>query len=168
MTSADAPASDAADLAEAVAQCRANGHFLAALTEIYAACDAAVSAAALACRACGECCRFDRAEHRLYASAGELAALAQTPVPRAPCRPLRCPYQVADACTARADRPLGCRVFFCGPAAAAATRDLYEQFHTRIRRLHDEHGLPYAYVELTAAGRRLPAFFRILSEPSCR
>jgi hypothetical protein len=53
-------------------------------------------------------------------------------------------------------RPFGCRVFFCDPTATQWQQEQYEQFHGKMRKLHDELGVPYFYVEwragLKAAG----------------
>jgi Fe-S-cluster containining protein len=137
-------------LAERIATCQADEGFLRALRNLYVAADAAVAARGLSCKACGDCCDFARAGHRLYVSTGELALLVQTPPPQPPLEG-RCPYQVNGRCTVRTRRALGCRLFFCDPAEREESREIYEAYHGRIRQLHDAHGLPYAYTELTAA-----------------
>ncbi|MGA2265810.1 MAG: YkgJ family cysteine cluster protein [Phycisphaerae bacterium] len=137
--------------AEQVAACRADEGFLRALRNLYAAADTAVAVRGLACKACGACCDFARAGHRLYVSTGELALLVQTPPPQPPRAGGRCPYQVEERCTIHPRRALGCRLFFCDPPGREGSGETYEAFHARIRQLHDAHGLPYAYVELTAA-----------------
>ncbi len=129
------------------------GHrFLDALAEIYARLADEIAAAGASCDGCGRCCDFASAGHRLYVSTGELALLTRQGPPADGARgPLRCPYQVADRCTARHGRPLGCRIFFCSPPSDQWCEDLYERYHRAVRDLHDAHGLPYTYVELTAA-----------------
>lgn len=136
-------------LAAAVARCQADAGFLAALRHVYAGVDAAIDARGWACKACGACCDFTRSEHRLYVSVGELSLLtaAALPPPRVPGR---CPYQLDGRCTMRPVRALGCRLYFCDPARRESFQQDYERYHSRIRRLHDAGGLPYAYVELTA------------------
>jgi hypothetical protein len=42
-------------------------------------------------------------------------------------------------------------LFFCEPASLDWSGRTYETYHGRIRHLHAARGLPYAYVELTAA-----------------
>ncbi|MCY2926971.1 MAG: hypothetical protein NT031_16360, partial [Planctomycetota bacterium] len=140
-------------LAEAVARCRADKHCLAAIDEIYREVDALFTRTGCDCRACGRCCRFDLMDHRLYASAGEIACLLErTTPPGSSPGVLRCPYHVEPHCRARAGRTLGCRTYFCyPPAAIQAGQEAYERFHRRLRALHEKHGLPYLYVELTAA-----------------
>lgn len=146
----DSAAGRRSDLAEAVERCRRDAQFLADLAAILSEADAAVADGGPVCRACGECCRFDELDHRLYVSTGELALLSAYR-PRRVCRPGRCPYQAAERCTARRRRSLGCRVFFCDPAAGEWSAALYEEHHRRIRLLHARAHVPYHYVELTAA-----------------
>ncbi len=137
-------------LAEAVERCRRDAGFLSDLAGVLSEADAAVAEERPACRACGACCRFEEFGHRLYVSTGELALLSVSR-PRRVCRPGRCPYQVGQRCTARRRRGLGCRVFFCDPAAGEWSAAVYEQHHRGIRLLHARAHLPYHYVELTAA-----------------
>jgi Fe-S-cluster containining protein len=117
--------------------------------EVLAAAEADVDVLDPHCRACGQCCDFQAAGHRLYVSTAELALLVSGDA-RQPDQPLRCPYQQGSACTARENRPLGCRVFFCDAALAASTQAVYERHHAELRQLHEAFGLPYFYVELTA------------------
>jgi len=144
----DADPSDG--LAAVVADARAAPGFLAELAAVLEEAGAAAgNGAGDPCRACGRCCHFDQMDHRLYVSTGELALLAAL----APaCRPRRgrCPYQVDERCTARPRRPLGCRAFFC-QVRPGDDPDRYERPHGQVRRLHERHGVPYRYVELTDA-----------------
>lgn len=151
------PESDPAEVAEAVRRCRADRAFLEALGEIYRQVDAATAAEGCDCRGCGRCCRFDLMDHRLYASAGEIAYLLECEVPRNGARgELRCPYHVEPHCFARRGRALGCRCYFCYPPGAVERgRETYERFHRKIQELHDAHGLAYVYVELTGALRAM-------------
>mgnify|MGYP001046099062 CR=1 FL=1 len=135
-------------LPAAVDACRADAEALRSLRGIYARADGEAAERGLRCRACGACCRFASAGHRLLVSAAELALLTERRPAGEPA-PGRCGYQLGARCTASERRPLGCRVYFCDePPAAAAER--YERYHAEVRRLHDERGLGYAYVELTA------------------
>ena len=148
----DWPVRRLSGLAGAVAACARDGAFLAALREVHGRADAAVDEAAATCLGGGACCRFDLAGHRLYASAGELALLvAERPPQPQRVRRGRCPYQVGPMCTARRNRPLGCRLHFCRGPAVEGLKATYEHLHGLIRRLHERRGLAYAYAELTAA-----------------
>ncbi len=139
-------------LIEAVAACQAQGTILQAIQTVYADIDGAVEQIGASCAACGECCDFSRAGHHLYVSTAELALLSALPPPAGgQLLPLRCPYQAGPRCLARSVRPLGCRAFFCPRALPDQKLPLYEKYHRRLRRLHDEHSIPYLYVEMTAA-----------------
>jgi Fe-S-cluster containining protein len=144
----------ASSLAAAAARCRADAGFLEALRTLYAAVDAAVAARGWHCKACGACCDFTSSGHRLYVSTGELALLTSAAPPQALAAG-RCPYQIDGRCTVREARALGCRLFFCDPAAREVFQQDYETYHRQLRRLHQAAGLPYRYVELTAAMEEL-------------
>ena len=102
------------ELAHAVAQACGAPEFLRELEGLLARAEQQVGALSPACRACGGCCDFARAGHRLYATTGEIALLiARSPQPAGEVLPLHCAYQIGGACTARSGRPLGCRMFFC-------------------------------------------------------
>jgi hypothetical protein len=138
------------DLRAAVATAAANAQAIEALNQLYVEVDTAVAAMGVACRACGACCNFAVAGHRLYVSTLEMALLvSQRPISAA-VQPLRCPYEKLQKCQARHRRALGCRVFFCQGDAAGAQLRLYEQFHGRIKVLHQTFCVPYAYAEATA------------------
>lgn len=119
------------------------------------------------CSTSGDCCHFDRFGHRLFVTTIEVAVfLDQLPLvtvslPAAgrlklypqqlgradPPDGEGCPFQVSGLCSVHAIRPFGCRIFFCDPTAADWQRKQYEYFHARLRRIHDELGIAYAYVE---------------------
>jgi len=139
-------------LAEAVNCCRQSRPFLDGLAALYAEVDRAVARTGARCMGGGMCCKFDLAGVRLYLTAGELAALSGEPPPNT--RAVlagRCPYQAGPRCAARIVRPLGCRIFFCGPATGEELTDVYELFHRRLCELHQTHCLPYAYVDAMVA-----------------
>jgi len=139
------------DLANSIALCRRRRQFLAGLRQLYAAVDADLARRSYECKACGACCDFAKTGHRLHLSTGELALLTEQPPPAAGTPSDRCPYQSGSTCTAHSRRALGCRVFFCDPASRDWSRQTYEAYHHHLRRLHEEHRLPYLYLELTAA-----------------
>ncbi len=153
MFSHASPSDAAVPLVAAVRAARATPAALAALRALYADVDAAVAAGGQTCRACGRCCDFDTYGHRLYLTTLELTLLTAEPPPAsaAAATPGRCPYQQGLACTARARRALGCRVFSCDGATDAAEQALYARFHEQLCHLHAAHGVPYLYVDLPAA-----------------
>lgn len=113
------------------------------LRELYTRLDAELAMLAPACSACGNCCDFERAGHILYATELETRyAIAQSPPP--PANDFsRCPYQDGSACTARAGRPLGCRVYFCEESEALEA--LSTRLHEQLRALHTQYAIPYRY-----------------------
>src|SRR5688572_7737954 len=113
----------------------------------------------------GRCCRFEEYGHRLYVSTIELAAFlhatqqagqsAQIAAAMENWDGAGCPFQVGKLCGVHALRPFGCRIFFCDPTATQWQNEQYEQFHARLKRLHDDLNVPYFYVEWRQALRAL-------------
>src|SRR5688500_5963035 len=62
-----------------------------------------------------------------------------------------CPFQIEGLCSVHAIRPFGCRVFFCDSTSDDWQHAQYERFHADLKRLHEELGVPYRYVEWRAA-----------------
>lgn len=123
-----------------------------ALAKLYEEVDALVEKASPVCIMRGVCCRFEEAEHQLYATTLETDYAAhchpEAPVPEAPGR---CAYHVAGKCTAREGRPLGCRTYFCDSRTQSALEEGHEHFLKRIREIGAEHGYPVAYGNFPAA-----------------
>ena len=85
--------------------------------DVYADVDRAVAAAGPRCDASGRCCRFTEYGHTLFLSHFEAETAARNrPAYAKPVSPDGCPFQVDNLCTARDERPLGCRIYFCDPA----------------------------------------------------
>mgnify|MGYP001828755906 CR=1 FL=1 len=129
------------------------------------------------CNASGRCCKFEAYGHRLYVTGLEITwflggvsgknqeaskdlassnqSLSLTQLAPAP----NCPYQINGLCSTHTIRPLGCRAFFCEEGTEAWQQDTTEHFLERLKKLHLEHDLPYAYMEwragLAEAGRVL-------------
>lgn len=109
------------------------------------------------CRNRGACCRFGAYGHRLYVTTVELAFFVhglrgrwQTPTDEDVC-----PYQVDGVCTARAHRPMGCRIFFCDPAAQPWQQDECERQLTRLKAISRACGVDYRYREWLDALREI-------------
>ncbi|MCD8140751.1 MAG: hypothetical protein LUE17_13405 [Planctomycetaceae bacterium] len=123
------------------------------LAALYQALDDDLAAHGATCRGCGECCRFDRVDHILYASDLEREYLLgigpPPPVPPDDAdlvrRGLRCPYQSGGACLARAGRVLGCRLHFCEGLGEVDLQEMGEGWHDRVKFLHAELGIPWNY-----------------------
>lgn len=123
------------------------------LDALYQELDGAVASKGPVCQLSGRCCRFAQYGHTLFLSAPEAALLIELGPP--PARPLdegeTCPWQDQRGhCTARAVRPLGCRVYYCDEAFDGHAEDLSEHYLARLKRLADRHGLPWNYAPLHA------------------
>lgn len=142
---------------DAIHRCAADAAFVADVERLYDELDRRVAARNPVCINRGDCCHFDRFDHRLYVTSAELAYfLARASEPVRPAESNQpCPYQVENRCTARAQRPSGCRIFFCDPAARGWQGPETEATLSRLREIHARYDLPYAYVDWTAALRAL-------------
>ena len=121
------------------------------LTALYAELDQQVARFGPICELSGRCCRFQEYGHTLFVSTPEVRFLLEQAPP--PPRPLdrgeTCPWQdQRGRCTARAARPLGCRVYFCDPKFQRAGQEISELFISRLKRLTETHGLPWNYAPL--------------------
>jgi Fe-S-cluster containining protein len=134
-----------------------------AVERIYADLASEVAKRRPVCIVSGRCCRFEDFGHRLFVTTAELAAFVHglESNPRSPAIDASvrdwdgagCPFQVAKLCGVHGLRPFGCRVFFCDETATQWQNDAYEAFHARLKRLHDDLGLEYFYVEWRQALR---------------
>jgi hypothetical protein len=125
--------------------------FRNALRALYADLDAEIARLAPVCALSGRCCRFEEYGHTLFLSAPE-AALLLDEAPD-PSRPLdegaTCPWQDTQGrCTAREARPLGCRVYFCDSGYQPHSFELSERFISRLKKLVEDHNLPWNYAPL--------------------
>ena len=130
--------------------------FLAAMDELFAQLDASLSGRNPQCKGCGQCCRFEEYDHRLFVTSAELAwFLAKTKPPCSEIRPGICPYQRENQCSARRARPSGCRIFFCSPSPEDWQGPVTEKTLEQLREIHDAFELPYVYVEWLHALKQL-------------
>jgi hypothetical protein len=117
--------------------------------EVYAWVDAAIAAAAPRCEASGRCCRFREYGHTLFLSHFEAELLLETAPPYStPVSAEGCPFQVDGLCTARAERPLGCRIYFCDPAFADRMIEITEESIARLKRIAERHVAGWHYAPL--------------------
>jgi Fe-S-cluster containining protein len=124
-----------------------------AVGRVYADLAAEVEARRPLCVASGRCCRFEEFGHRLFVTTIEVAAFLydlQTSGVVAPSPDwdgTGCPFQVSKLCGVHSIRPFGCRMFFCDATSTQWQNETYERYHGRLKRLHEELGVPYHYVE---------------------
>ncbi|MCG3135886.1 MAG: hypothetical protein HMLKMBBP_03662 [Planctomycetes bacterium] len=113
--------------------------------------DAEVPELGATCWLSGDCCDFPKAGHRLFATRLEAERFARGVDLRGfDASKGLCPAWKGGRCTAREHRPSACRVYFCDPNAAEKVNDLGERTVTRLRWLHERHGLPWDYREWTS------------------
>lgn len=166
-------------LARAVRNAAARPEVLSAVGDVYADVQKAIAERKPVCNMSGKCCKFEEYGHRLYVSTLEMAAFLDgmknegrrlkddegdgkpTPFSSLRLHPSSlpsntgCPYQLAGLCSVHAIRPFGCRMFFCDPTATGWQQEMYEQFHARLKSMHDQLEVEYFYVEWRAGLREL-------------
>ena len=151
------------DLFQAVSEVSQRPEVLAAVAAVYADISRAIAERKPVCELSGRCCKFEEYGHRLYVSTLELAAFyagcCETGSGRIATgvnwNGIGCPFQKGKLCTVHTIRPFGCRMYFCDPTAQEWQQGMYEQFHTRLKGLHEDLGVPYFYVEWRGALREL-------------
>jgi hypothetical protein len=116
---------------------------------VYREVDAIVAAAAPRCDASGRCCRFTEYGHTLFLSQFEADILLATAPPyRQPVTRDACPFQVENLCTAREERPLGCRIYFCDPNFQEQQQTITEAAVGKLKKLADAHNTGWRYAPL--------------------
>ncbi|MFH0964706.1 MAG: YkgJ family cysteine cluster protein [Planctomycetota bacterium] len=116
----------------------------AELLRLYHEADRWASERALSCRACGECCDFERQGHDLYASMIEAGWMAYAKRP-GKIGARRCPYFADGKCTNRAGRSLGCRTYFCRGARVPEAMEYHEGLLTKLKDAADALAVPWEY-----------------------
>ena len=123
------------------------------LEAIYQELDSEVRALGVACWARGDCCDFERCDHRLYASSVEIAHVSAKRGQDFPRGSVLCPFWLDGICTERERRPLGCRTYFCDRRYKVPLEALYEKHYRRIQRAAEAHGYAFRYEPFVAALR---------------
>jgi Fe-S-cluster containining protein len=103
------------------------------------------------CWLSGDCCDFAAAGHRLFTSEIEARRFSRG-VDVSGWDPASglCPAWKDRRCTAREHRPLACRTYFCDPSFKDRVQDLTERYITRLKWLHEKHGLAWDYRDFLA------------------
>jgi Fe-S-cluster containining protein len=65
-----------------------------------------------------------------------------------PASPDFCPFQKDKLCTARAHRPLGCRVYYCDPNYQETGNQITEEYLRKLKELAEQNGLDWRYAPL--------------------
>lgn len=165
---------------ELLGELAGRNELLSAVRDFYAEVDREVASRGPTCWNKGACCRFGAYGHRLYVTTLELvyylalggldehaddASGARQGAEQA--LPVlheiqqetmagdTCPHAHGGICHVRQRRPMGCRVFFCDPAAQGWQNPLSEALLGRLRVIHDELNVPYMYVDWMSAMRAL-------------
>ena len=121
----------------------------AAVDAVYARADARVAAAGPRCEASGRCCRFAEYGHTLFLSQFEAEILlAAAPAYESPVSRDGCPFQVDNLCTARDERPVGCRVYFCDESYTDEGNAITEEAVAALKRVADDCGAGWHYAPL--------------------
>lgn len=121
----------------------------ARVLKVYTAVDAAVAAAGPRCEASGRCCRFTEYGHTLFLSQFEAGILLESAPPfESPVSRDVCPFQVNSLCTARNERPLGCRIYFCDPSYEGTGERITEEAIAQLKAIADEFGTGWRYAPL--------------------
>lgn len=122
---------------------------LDAMRDFYTKLDHRIAAQPATCWNKGECCRFGEFGHRLYVTTLEAAyyIASSEPLTAEQSKEDRCPHAFAGKCHARQHRPMGCRIFFCDPAAQHWQAPLTEAALDELRKLHEEFDVPYVYAD---------------------
>jgi hypothetical protein len=162
----------AADLVRGWVQAAREPSVVAELERIYALVTAEVEQRGPVCWASGRCCNFKKTGHLLYVTGLEAAFTLVRHGNPGQDRLTEsvgsggCPFQVMNLCGAHADKPLGCRVYFCDRTAQEWQNEVYERMLGLLREVHGRHNVEYRYGEwrmmlqtvLTHAGSELPAW----------
>ncbi|MBI4581870.1 MAG: hypothetical protein HY718_19390 [Planctomycetes bacterium] len=142
---------------DALYQAAKRPEVVAAMRAFYGDADRRIAAHSPTCWNRGACCRLGEYGHRLYVTALEvayyLAHRRQEQVPTVTGE--SCPHAHDGQCHARERRPLGCRIFYCDPAAQHWQGPLTEELLRRLRRLHDELNVPCFYADWLVVLRAL-------------
>lgn len=125
------------------------------MSAFYARADARIAAQPGTCWNKGACCRFGEYGHRLYVTALEVAYYLAMGETKAPGVTDVCPHACEGKCHVRDRRPLGCRIFFCDPAAQDWQGPLTEELLSELRKIHDELSVPYFYADWMTVLRHL-------------
>ncbi len=115
--------------------------------DVYRAADAAVESHKPICQKSGKCCRFTEYGHTLFLCDLEADILLEG-VEVHGASPDNCPFQIDGLCTAREQRPLACRIYFCDVNFAEAMPIISEKYLNDLKQIANDAGHPWRYAPL--------------------
>jgi len=145
-----------ADLVRGWVEAVARPEVVAGLAAVYARATEEITRRAPVCWASGRCCNFRETGHLLYVTGLEAAyTLVRCGSPgrsglEAATAGGGCPFQVMNLCGVHADKPLGCRLYFCDKSSFPWQNEVYERLLSDLRLLHTAQGIEYRYGEWRA------------------
>lgn len=148
------PCPDTLDVA-ALREAARRPEVVAALQMFFEETDRLIAAHSPTCWNHGHCCRFGRYGHRLYVTALEVVFYLAGEYDLPAVDEDTCAHARGGQCQARGHRPLGCRVFFCDPAAQGWQQPLTEARLAVLRGLHGRLGVSYFYTDWMTVLKRL-------------
>jgi Fe-S-cluster containining protein len=104
------------------------------------------------CKACGQCCDFEKFDHLLFVTTPELIFLRQ----KLNAKDLKkmssavCPYNENGKCSVYPHRFAGCRIFFCKTNSICQSL-LSETVLRQLKGICEEFNIPYYYCDLKTA-----------------
>lgn len=131
----------------AIREAAARPDVVTAMQRFYDQADRQIAEQTAVCWNRAECCKFGSFGHRLYVTTLEAAYYLATGDSPPDVPQDACPHAHGGKCHVRERRPLGCRVFFCDPAAQSWQGPVTEEQLARLRRLHGELGVEYIYAD---------------------
>ena len=104
------------------------------------------------CQACGQCCDFEKYDHRLYLTVPELIYfLEHIPLEnRKQMTTGTCPYNIDGKCTVYKYRFAACRIFCC-KGDRNFQSDLSESALKKLKAICEEFNIEYQYQNLATA-----------------
>jgi len=104
------------------------------------------------CQACGQCCDFEKYDHRLYLTTPELIYFLEhlPPENRKQMTAGICPYNIDGKCAVYEYRFAGCRIFCC-KGDENFQSDLSESALEKLKAICEEFNIEYQYQNLSVA-----------------
>jgi Fe-S-cluster containining protein len=104
------------------------------------------------CQACGQCCDFEKYDHRLYITTPELIYFLEhiAPENQKQMTTSTCPYNIDGKCTVYKYRFAACRIFCC-KGDQNFQSDLSESALKKLKAICKKFNIEYQYQNLATA-----------------